>query len=78
MFYLAMSRTTLLSLANISGYLCIGQCLSRALRNENPKFLMAASALVLPFQPLMVSAVHTGMMEVLIKAHETLTLLDVI
>ncbi|CAN7127617.1 unnamed protein product, partial [Brassica rapa subsp. narinosa] len=39
-------------------------CLSRALRNENPKFLMAASALVLPFQPLMVSAVHTGMMEV--------------
>lgn len=44
---------------------CIGQCLSRAIRNENPKFLMAASALALPFQPLMVSAVHTGMMEVL-------------
>lgn len=43
----------------------IGQCLSRALRNENPKLLMAASALALPFQPLMVSAVHTGMMEVL-------------
>ncbi|XP_021911157.1 uncharacterized protein LOC110824988, partial [Carica papaya] len=39
-------------------------CLSRALRDENPKFLMAASALFLPFQPLMVSAVHTGMMEV--------------
>lgn len=39
-------------------------CLSRALRNENPKFLMAASALVLPVQPLMVSAIHTGMMEV--------------
>ncbi|KAK6931020.1 hypothetical protein RJ641_002813 [Dillenia turbinata] len=39
-------------------------CLSRALRNENPKFLMAASALFLPIQPLMVSAVHTGMMEV--------------
>lgn len=39
-------------------------CLSRALRNENPKFLMAASAVLLPFQPLMVSAVHTGMMEV--------------
>ncbi|KAL0799990.1 hypothetical protein Bca101_055165 [Brassica carinata] len=35
-----------------------------ALSNENPKFLMAASALVLPFQPLMVTAVHTGMMEV--------------
>ncbi|KAL3510578.1 hypothetical protein ACH5RR_029979 [Cinchona calisaya] len=39
-------------------------CLSRALRNENPKFLMAASAVFLPIQPLMVSAVHTGMMEV--------------
>lgn len=39
-------------------------CLSRALRNENPKLLMAASALCLPFQPLMVSVVHTGMMEV--------------
>uniref|UniRef100_A0A0D3H6S9 Uncharacterized protein n=2 Tax=Oryza TaxID=4527 RepID=A0A0D3H6S9_9ORYZ len=30
-------------------------CLSRALRNENPRLLMAASALLLPFQPLMVS-----------------------
>ncbi|KAJ6899110.1 hypothetical protein NC652_025563 [Populus alba x Populus x berolinensis] len=39
-------------------------CLSRALRNENPKFLMAASAALLPIQPLMVSAIHTGMMEV--------------
>ncbi|OAY25245.1 uncharacterized protein LOC110604354 [Manihot esculenta] len=39
-------------------------CLSRALRNENPKLLMAASAALLPIQPLMVSAVHTGMMEV--------------
>ncbi|GFP90824.1 hypothetical protein PHJA_001226300 [Phtheirospermum japonicum] len=39
-------------------------CLSRALRNENPKLLMAASAFFLPIQPLMVSAVHTGMMEV--------------
>ncbi|KAJ0987176.1 hypothetical protein J5N97_005532 [Dioscorea zingiberensis] len=39
-------------------------CLSKALWNENPKVLMAASALLLPFQPLMVSAVHTGMMEV--------------
>lgn len=39
-------------------------CLSGALRNENPKYLMAASALCLPFHPLMVSAVHTGMMEV--------------
>ncbi|KDO64629.1 hypothetical protein CISIN_1g0257632mg, partial [Citrus sinensis] len=38
-------------------------CLSRALRDENPKMLMAASALALPIQPLMVSAVHTGMME---------------
>ncbi|KAK6157597.1 hypothetical protein DH2020_011845 [Rehmannia glutinosa] len=39
-------------------------CLSRAIRNENPKLLMAASALFLPIQPLMVSAVHTGLMEV--------------
>ncbi|KAG9443623.1 hypothetical protein H6P81_014963 [Aristolochia fimbriata] len=39
-------------------------CLSRALRNENPKLLLVASALVLPFQPLMVSVVHTGLMEV--------------
>ncbi|KAF2316798.1 hypothetical protein GH714_042139 [Hevea brasiliensis] len=39
-------------------------CLSRALRNENPKLLMAASAALLPIQPLLVSAVHTGMMEV--------------
>ncbi|CAN1151554.1 hypothetical protein LINPERHAP2_LOCUS18240 [Linum perenne] len=39
-------------------------CLSRALRDENPKLLMAASAALLPIQPLMVSALHTGMMEV--------------
>ncbi|KAK4263966.1 hypothetical protein QN277_029311 [Acacia crassicarpa] len=39
-------------------------CLSRALRNENPKVLMAATAAILPVQPLMVSLVHTGMMEV--------------
>ncbi|XP_012850483.1 PREDICTED: uncharacterized protein LOC105970219 [Erythranthe guttata] len=39
-------------------------CLSRAIRSENPKLLMAASAFFLPIQPLMVSAVHTGMMEV--------------
>ena len=47
------------------------QCLSRALRNENPKLLMAASALCLPFQPLMVSAVHTGIMEVTFKIYLT-------
>lgn len=39
-------------------------CLSRAIRSENPKLLMAVSALCLPIQPLMVSVVHTGMMEV--------------
>ncbi|PIN09127.1 hypothetical protein CDL12_18294 [Handroanthus impetiginosus] len=39
-------------------------CLSRALRNENSKMLMVASAVCLPIQPLMVSAVHTGLMEV--------------
>ncbi|XP_042401584.1 uncharacterized protein LOC121991660 isoform X2 [Zingiber officinale] len=42
----------------------IDKCLSRALQNENPKLLMAASTLLLPFQPLMVSALHTGLMEV--------------
>ncbi|KAL7090842.1 hypothetical protein ACP275_12G067600 [Erythranthe tilingii] len=40
------------------------QCLSRAIRSENPKLLMAASVFFLPIQPLVVSAVHTGMMEV--------------
>ncbi|WRX15512.1 hypothetical protein QQP08_007999 [Theobroma cacao] len=53
---------------NITSFYCSWdpgpKCLSRALRNENPKLLMAASALLLPVQPLMVSAVHTGMMEV--------------
>lgn len=40
------------------------QCLSRALRDDNPRLLMAASAFLLPVRPLVVSAVHTGMMEV--------------
>ncbi|KAK7310098.1 hypothetical protein RJT34_07363 [Clitoria ternatea] len=39
-------------------------CLSNALRTENPKLLMAASAAVLPVNPMMVSVIHTGMMEV--------------
>lgn len=39
-------------------------CLSRALRDENPKLLMAASTFLLPIQPMVVSALHTGMMEV--------------
>ncbi|KAL1338669.1 hypothetical protein HN51_033276 [Arachis hypogaea] len=39
-------------------------CLSRALTNENPKLLMAASAVFLPVHPMMVSVIHTGMMEV--------------
>lgn len=38
--------------------------LSRTLSSKNPKLLMAASAIFLPFQPLIVSAVNTGMMEV--------------
>ncbi|XBH74166.1 hypothetical protein VPH35_101170 [Triticum aestivum] len=38
-------------------------CLTRALRDEHPRLLMAASTLLLPFQPLMVTALHTGMME---------------
>ncbi|XP_020239517.1 uncharacterized protein LOC109818453 isoform X2 [Cajanus cajan] len=39
-------------------------CLSMALRNENPKLLTAASAICLPVNPMMVSVLHTGMMEV--------------
>ncbi|CAA0328619.1 hypothetical protein AtEden1_Chr1g0071651 [Arabidopsis thaliana] len=54
--YLRWADYTMIATATI--------CLTRALREENPKFLMAASALALPFQPLVVSAVHTGMMEV--------------
>jgi hypothetical protein len=50
------------------------QCLSSALRNENPRLLMAALTLLLPFQPLMVSAVHTGMMEASIKIDRALFL----
>ncbi|KAH9619785.1 hypothetical protein KSS87_006625 [Heliosperma pusillum] len=46
------------------GFQAPRQCLSRALAGENPNYLMAASALCLPFQPLMVSVVHTGLMEV--------------
>lgn len=45
-------------------YKIILQCLSRALTNENPKLLMAASAAFLPVNPLVVSVIHTGMMEV--------------
>lgn len=54
--YLRWADYTMIATASV--------CLSRALRNENPKMLMAATALVLPVQPLMVSALHTGMMEV--------------
>ncbi|KAG4912177.1 hypothetical protein AAZX31_19G061200 [Glycine max] len=42
-------------------------CLSMALRNENPKLLMAASAICLPVNPMMVSVIHTGMMEAVIR-----------
>ncbi|XP_052184606.1 uncharacterized protein LOC127796487 isoform X2 [Diospyros lotus] len=54
--YLRQADYTMIATATV--------CLSRALRNENPKLLMAASALFLPVRPFMVSAVHTGMMEV--------------
>lgn len=50
--------------ANQFEYKIILQCLSMALRNENPKLLMAASAICLPVNPMMVSLIHTGMMEV--------------
>ncbi|KAL2347651.1 hypothetical protein Fmac_001651 [Flemingia macrophylla] len=39
-------------------------CLSIALRNESSKLLTAASAICLPVNPMMVSVLHTGMMEV--------------
>ncbi|XP_057858876.1 uncharacterized protein LOC131067761 isoform X1 [Cryptomeria japonica] len=38
-------------------------CLTTALRNDNPKTLIVASAMMLPFQPFLVSAIHTGIME---------------
>ncbi|KAF7849984.1 hypothetical protein BT93_L0055 [Corymbia citriodora subsp. variegata] len=59
--YLRWVDYTMIATATVFSFF---QCLSRALRNENPKLLMAASAAFLPVQPLMVSAVHTGMMEV--------------
>ncbi|KAG7016765.1 hypothetical protein SDJN02_21875 [Cucurbita argyrosperma subsp. argyrosperma] len=40
-------------------------CLTGALRNDNPRMLMAASAFLLPLRPFTVSALHTGMMEVM-------------
>ncbi|RZB46750.1 hypothetical protein D0Y65_050696 [Glycine soja] len=45
-------------------------CLSMALRNENPKLLMAASAICLPVNPMMVSVIHTGMMEGPFSSHQ--------
>ncbi|EPS57445.1 hypothetical protein M569_17372, partial [Genlisea aurea] len=53
--YLRWADYTMIATASV--------CLSRALKNENSKALMAASAVLLPIQPLMVSAVHTGIME---------------
>jgi hypothetical protein len=50
------------------------QCLSRALKKETPGLLMAASTLLLPFQPLMVSVVHTRIMEVSIISDQALFL----
>ncbi|KAG0616890.1 hypothetical protein M758_5G149300 [Ceratodon purpureus] len=40
-------------------------CLSSALRSEkdNPRALVMASALMIPFQPMLVTALHTGIME---------------
>lgn len=56
------------------------QCLTRALRDEHPRLLMAASTLLLPFQPLMVTALHTGMMEASIfsklSCHVTFRIID--
>ncbi|WVZ64928.1 hypothetical protein U9M48_014371 [Paspalum notatum var. saurae] len=62
---LALSITIVVRLSGFAHHYnyVFHQCLSRALRNENPRLLTAASALLLPFQPLMVSAVHTGLME---------------
>ena len=44
------------------------QCLTGALRNDNPRMLMAASAFLLPLRPFTVSALHTGMMEVTFRS----------
>ncbi|KAM7270862.1 hypothetical protein ACFE04_030076 [Oxalis oulophora] len=54
--YLRWADYTMIAAASV--------CLSRAISNENSKILTVASAVMLPIQPMMVSAVHTGMMEV--------------
>ncbi|CAN7087583.1 unnamed protein product [Brassica oleracea var. botrytis] len=55
--YLRWADYTMIASATVVIYMTVNyyivQCLSRALREENPKFLMAASALALPFQPLL-------------------------
>lgn len=56
--------SVVVSRAKLSTFKTILQCLTGALRNDNPKLLMAASALLLPLRPFTVSALHTGMMEV--------------
>ncbi|XP_024542165.1 uncharacterized protein LOC112350356 isoform X1 [Selaginella moellendorffii] len=38
-------------------------CLSRALQTDSSKALYCASAMLLPFQPFVVAACHTGLME---------------
>ncbi|KAG6405548.1 hypothetical protein SASPL_133138 [Salvia splendens] len=63
-----------------SGFRPLGEilmCLTRALRSENSMLLMATSALVLPIQPLMVTTVHTGLMEHCLHLGPILELLTV-
>jgi hypothetical protein len=49
---------------------CLGQCLSTAIKRECnlSRMLIFSSAVAIPFQPLLVTALHTSLMEVFLSA----------
>jgi hypothetical protein len=49
---------------------CLGQCLSTAIKRECnfSRMLILSSAVAIPFQPLLVTALHTSLMEVFLSA----------
>jgi len=49
---------------------CLGQCLSTAIKRECnfSRMLILSSAMAIPFQPLLVTALHTSLMEVFLSA----------
>ena len=70
MSYILILAPEVCDVASRADLICIClnllQCLSSALRSEkhNPKALVMASAMMIPFQPMLVTALHTGFMEV--------------